>query len=77
MKVDPSIDLTTIIPLKERVIQQYGEQISDKSTLKTVFSTNVGYSTLKIPVKKVEGGVIPDIDGRIFWEDIPFGLVIN
>lgn len=31
---------------------------------------------MKIPVKKVEGGVIPDIDGRIFWEDIPFGLII-
>lgn len=76
MKINPRIDLSTIIPLKERVINQYGDQIKDKSTLETVFKTNIGYSTLKIPVKKVEGGVIPDIDGRIFWEDIPYGLCI-
>lgn len=62
--------------MKDRIINQYGEQIKDKSTLETVFKTNIGYSTLKIPVKKVSGGVIPDIDGRIFWEDIPFGLCI-
>ena len=24
----------------------------------------------------MEGGVIPNIDGRIFWEDIPYGLCI-
>lgn len=27
-------------------------------------------------MKKVEGGVIPDIEGRIFWEDVPYGLCI-
>ena len=76
MKVNPRVDLSTIIPLKDRVIKQYGDQIKDKSTLESVFKTNIGYSTLKIPVKKVAGGVIPDIDGRIFWEDIPYGLCI-
>lgn len=29
-----------------------------------------------LPQKKVEGGAIVDLDGRIFWEDVPFGLVI-
>jgi len=24
----------------------------------------------------VEGGVIPNIKGRIFWEDVPYGLCI-
>ena len=62
--------------MKDRVIQQYGDQIKDKRTLETVFKTNIGYSTLKIPVKKVQGGVIPDIEGRIFWEDVPYGLCI-
>ena len=62
--------------MKERIINQYSNQIRDKSTMQSVFRTNIGYSTLKIPVKKVEGGVIPDIDGRIFWEDIPYGLCI-
>lgn len=44
--------------------------------MKTVFATNQGYATVRIPVKQVKGGVIPDVDGRIFWEDIPFGLCI-
>jgi len=25
---------------------------------------------------EVEGGVIPNINARIFWEDVPFGLCI-
>eukprot|EP01017_Pseudomicrothorax_dubius_P027425 TRINITY_DN315_c0_g1_i4.p1 TRINITY_DN315_c0_g1~~TRINITY_DN315_c0_g1_i4.p1 ORF type:complete len:415 (+),score=83.93 TRINITY_DN315_c0_g1_i4:39-1283(+) len=76
IKYNPHIDLTNIIPMKERIIKQYGAQIRDKTNMRTVFATNLGYSTLKVPVKKVEGGVIPDIDGRLFWEDVPFGLVI-
>lgn len=24
----------------------------------------------------MQGGVIPNVDGRIFWEDIPYGLCI-
>jgi len=76
LKKYPHVDLSSIIPLKERVIKQYGESIKDKSTLKQVFRTNVGYSVLKFPTKQVEGGVIPNIDGRLFWEDIPYGLCI-
>lgn len=35
-----------IIPIKERIIQQYTDQVKDKSTLKTVFRTNTGYATV-------------------------------
>ena len=31
---------------------------------------------MQIPVLQVEGGVIPNIKGRIFWEDVPYGLCI-
>lgn len=72
----PDYDLSAIIPMKDRIIKQYGEQVKDRTNLKTVFCSNIGYSTLKFPTLQVEGGVIPNIEGRFFWEDIPFGLCI-
>jgi hypothetical protein len=62
--------------MQKRIIKQYGDQIKDKSTIRTVFSTNAGYATLRFPLKQVEGGVVIDVNSRFFWEDIPFGLVI-
>ena len=51
----PEIDLTPLLPIKARIIKQYGSQISDKSTLKTVFSTNSGYDNLIFPLVNVPG----------------------
>lgn len=76
VKQFPEIDLSPLMPIKERIIKQYSKQITDKSTLKTVFSTNSGYDILVFPTKKVADGVIPNVESRFFWEDIPFGLCI-
>ena len=65
----------------------YRGQISDTSSLKRVFNTNIGYSRVPFPMLPVEGQDIkqlePDevivklnVNARFFWEDIPFGLVI-
>ncbi len=51
----PEIDLSLLLPIKERIIKQYTNQITDKSTLKTVFSTNSGYDHLVFPMKQVPG----------------------
>eukprot|EP00831_Metopus_contortus_P067413 TRINITY_DN6016_c0_g1_i1.p1 TRINITY_DN6016_c0_g1~~TRINITY_DN6016_c0_g1_i1.p1 ORF type:complete len:293 (-),score=53.05 TRINITY_DN6016_c0_g1_i1:260-1138(-) len=75
-KYYPEIDLSPVLPIKERIIKQYGKQISDPSTLQSVFSTNKGYDTLTFPTKSVPGGVVPNLESRYFWEDIPFGLCI-
>lgn len=72
----PQVDLSGVKPMKDRIKDTYGDQVKDNSTMKTTFATNQGYKTVKIPVKEVPGGVIPNIDGRIFWEDVPFGLCI-
>eukprot|EP01015_Nassula_variabilis_P023881 TRINITY_DN4507_c0_g1_i6.p1 TRINITY_DN4507_c0_g1~~TRINITY_DN4507_c0_g1_i6.p1 ORF type:complete len:210 (+),score=36.52 TRINITY_DN4507_c0_g1_i6:108-737(+) len=70
-------DLSSVLPLKERIIFQYGEQIANKSNLKEVFRTNQGYKTARVPVRQVENGkVIPEINSRLFFEDIPYGLCI-
>jgi len=42
----------------------------------SVFKTNNGYKTVKVPVVEVEGGVILNLKGRFFYEDIPYGLCV-
>ncbi len=76
VKYYPEIDLDLLMPIKERIIKQYSNQISDKSTLKSVFSTNTGYDVLVFPTKQVPGGVLLNTESRFFWEDIPYGLCI-
>ena len=41
-----------------------------------MFSTNSGYDILTFPLTKVPGGVVPNVESRFFWEDIPYGLCI-
>lgn len=62
--------------MKDRIIKQYGEQVKDKTNMKTVFATNQGYAAARFPMKEVDGGVIPNLESRFFWEDIPYGLCI-
>jgi len=62
--------------MKERVIRQYGDQVKDKTNLKTVFATNQGYASVRYPLKQIEGGVMINTESRFFWEDIPYGLCI-
>ena len=58
----------------------YDGQISDKSSLKRIFNTNIGYSRVVFPMiapdPKHPDRVILNKDARFFWEDVPFGLVI-
>jgi len=72
----PGLDLQSVLPIKERIIKQYGCDVKDTSTLKSVFRTNVGYGGCVTPAQEVEGGFIPSVNSRLFWEDIPYGLCI-
>jgi hypothetical protein len=68
------------MPIKERVISMYDGQISDTSSLKRVFNTNLGYSRVPFPMVPVDVSqpekVTLNLKARFFWEDVPFGLVI-
>eukprot|EP00744_Colponema_vietnamica_P004143 GILI01006227.1.p1 GENE.GILI01006227.1~~GILI01006227.1.p1 ORF type:complete len:432 (-),score=117.45 GILI01006227.1:54-1286(-) len=73
----PTLDLTNVIPLGPRVVRQYGKDVSDTSSLRAIFATNLGYAGCLTPVKDVGNGrVIPLVESRLFWEDIPYGLII-
>ena len=61
----------------QRVVKQYGDDVSDRSSLRKIFATNLGYAGCKTPLKEVSPGRFqPVVASRLFWEDIPFGLCI-
>jgi hypothetical protein len=67
------------MPMKDRILSMYEGQVSNPSTLKTVFNTNIGYSRVPfpmVPVDKTGELVTLNLNARFFWEDVPFGLVI-
>ena len=67
------------MPMKDRIISMYEGQISDTSSLKRVFNTNIGYSRVPfpmVPVDKTGEKVTLNLNARFFWEDVPFGLMI-
>eukprot|EP00921_Rhytidocystis_pertsovi_P007906 GHVQ01013082.1.p1 GENE.GHVQ01013082.1~~GHVQ01013082.1.p1 ORF type:complete len:472 (+),score=53.05 GHVQ01013082.1:484-1899(+) len=72
----PQLDLSRVLPLGERIVEQYGEDVGDRSCLRTIFATNKGYAGCKTPVQKVPGGFVPALQSRLFWEDIPYGLCV-
>ena len=76
LKRAPLLDLCSVMPIKERIIKTYTTQVKDTWSLKSVFNTNQGYKTCKIPVVEVKGGVILNLNCRFFTEDVPYGLCI-
>lgn len=59
----------------------YDKDITDKSSLKRIFNTNLGYSRVQFPMVPAgeghpEGWVKLNTNARFFSEDVPFGLVI-
>jgi len=60
--------------LSERLLDQYGDQIEDKSTLAKMVGTNKAYSLAKTPVIRTKLGVMPDPNHRVVTDDIGWGL---
>lgn len=72
----PNLDLSTVMPIQERIIQQYGDDVKDRSNLQMVVSSNKGYASTRTPATPVPGGFHPSVQGRLFQEDIPSGLCV-
>lgn len=75
------------MPIEKRICTMYDGQISDKSSLKRIFNTNIGYSRVPFPMVPIEGQDLKNtnpgevlvklnLNARFFWEDLPYGLVI-
>uniref|UniRef100_K3W9S0 Opine dehydrogenase domain-containing protein n=1 Tax=Globisporangium ultimum (strain ATCC 200006 / CBS 805.95 / DAOM BR144) TaxID=431595 RepID=K3W9S0_GLOUD len=73
----PALDLSDILPMGDRVVKQYGEDVADRSSLRQIFMTNLGYAGCATPLTEVaKGQYHPAVNSRLFWEDIPYGLCI-
>jgi len=64
------IDQREIVPLLE-----YYESV-DESTLTNKIKSIEAFKGIKVPMKKVEKGFMPDFQDRYFVEDIPYGLLL-
>jgi len=51
----PNINLDAVMPLKDRILTMYRGQVSDTSSLKRVFNTNIGYSRVPFPMLPIKG----------------------
>mmetsp|Transcript_45699 Transcript_45699/g.126826 ORF Transcript_45699/g.126826 Transcript_45699/m.126826 type:complete len:466 (-) Transcript_45699:145-1542(-) len=63
-----------VIPLRDRLLEQYGDQIADTSTLAKMVGTNKAYSMAKTPFLRTNLGVMPNPQHRVVTDDIGWGL---
>eukprot|EP00466_Bigelowiella_natans_P018129 jgi/Bigna1/138567/aug1.45_g13275 len=69
-------EVNEVPQLKEYVMAIYGDQIHDKSSLASVFSTNDGFKGFRCPMKRVGDGWTLNFHNRYFIEDIPEGFCV-
>jgi len=65
-----------VIPLRERLLLQYGEQIEDTSTLAKIVGTNKAYSMARTPMITTDEGYSPNANHRVVKDDIGWGLCV-
>ncbi|MQW40787.1 hypothetical protein GHK68_00095 [Sinorhizobium meliloti] len=73
-----AIDLTSVKPLQQELIEAYGDQIADARTMYTLLRTNRAYADIHAPlVSNPHGpGLVIDRESRAFQEDIAFGQAL-
>ncbi len=62
--------------MKSCILENYAEQVLDKSTTSTCVASNLAFAQHKIPYTDMGNGmVVPTIKHKFFETDLPFGLV--
>ncbi|WKU05554.1 NAD/NADP octopine/nopaline dehydrogenase family protein [Micromonospora sp. HUAS LYJ1] len=68
------VDLASVKPLKQEIVEAYGAQITDTRTLLSVLRTNRAYHSIQAPLVAHGDGYVMDRQSRAFQEDVAFGL---
>ena len=66
----------SVLPLRDRLLIQYGDQIKDKSTMAKLVGTNSAYAMAKTPMIRTPSGVAPNATHRVVVDDIGWGLCV-
>ncbi|KMO32082.1 hypothetical protein VQ02_24570 [Methylobacterium variabile] len=71
-----AVDLSSVKPLKTEIVEAYGDQIADASTMLSVLRTNRAYEAIRAPLvhDAAVGGPVLDRTSRAFREDVVYGL---
>ena len=72
-----NLKLEAVTSTSKWMIESYGEDIKDTSTLFKMFQTNLSYQSLRVPVKPVNGFYQIDVKSRYLTEDAPYGLLVS
>jgi hypothetical protein len=73
----PDLELGGVQEVGEWLFSSYPRSITDTSSLQKAFNTNSSYAGLKVPVRSIKGGFVPDFHSRYLTEDVPFGLLFS
>lgn len=72
------VDLSSVKPLKQEIIEAYKDQIRDSGTMLSVLRTNQAYDSIVAPLVPATNGrgYVIDKESRAFHEDVAYGLAL-
>jgi len=72
------VDLSSVKPLRQEIVEAYGAQIRDSRTMLSVLRTNQAYDAIQAPLiaHDAGGGYVIDRTSRAFQEDVAYGLAL-
>jgi len=70
------VDMSSVQPLKQEIVEAYQEQIRDPRTMLSVLRSNQAYDSILAPMVKTADGYVIDKENRAFHEDVAFGLAV-
>lgn len=72
------VDLSSVKPLKQEIVEAYEQQIRDPGTMLSVLRTNQAYDAIEAPLVPAHDrpGYVIDKTHRAFHEDVAYGLAL-
>jgi len=73
------VDLSSVKSLKQEIVEAYGEQIRDQSSMLSILRTNQAYNDIlapMVPAGDNRPGYVIERESRAFNEDVAYGLVL-